>query len=172
MSASSSKIEIVVRGLGFALLWIVLTEGNAYAWWFGVLVVAAATAASAALQPPVRLRPLGLLRLLPFFLKQSLLGGVDVARRAFDPRMPLDPIFVACPLRLPPGPAQIALADTMSLLPGTVSVDLHGNDLRLHVLDRSLPAIATLRQLEDRLGDAFGVEVAPVTSEESDAHRD
>ncbi len=151
--------RVVVRIAAFGGLWFVLTEGDTYAWWLGALVVAVATAASIVLWPRFGLRPVGLARFLPFFLKQSLLGGVDVARRALDPRLPLDPGFVDCPLRLPPGVARVALADTMSLVPGTVSVELRDHALRLHVIDQSLPAAQTLRRLEALLADVFGFEI-------------
>ncbi|MBE0509552.1 MAG: Na+/H+ antiporter subunit E [Chromatiales bacterium] len=43
---------------------------------------------------------LGWLRFIPFFLLQSLLGGIDVARRAFHPRTPLSPTLIRYPLSL------------------------------------------------------------------------
>ncbi len=151
--------SIVVRLMLFGGLWWALTEGDPYNWWFGLIMVVVATLASSAMQPAVRWRPLGLLRFIPFFIRQSVLGGVDVARRAFSPEMPNDPGFVEFQVRLPVGPSRVLLANTMSLLPGTVSVELRDTSLRLHALDRSMPIERTLRTGEAHIAAIFGVEL-------------
>jgi multicomponent Na+:H+ antiporter subunit E len=151
--------SIVTRLVLFGGLWWALTEGDRYNWWFGLVMVVLATMASTAMQPPGRWRPLALLRFVPFFLRQSVLGGVDVARRAFSREMPHDPGFVEFPIRLPDGPARVLLANTMSLLPGTVSVELRDGSLRLHALDRSMPIERTLRTGEEHIAAVFGVDL-------------
>jgi multicomponent Na+:H+ antiporter subunit E len=98
-----------------------------------------------------------MLRFVPYFLRASLLAGLDVMRRALDPRMPIDPALVRFPLRLPPGPARATLAAVVSLLPGTLSVELEHEQLLVHVLDRRLAAGQALGQLEDRVADVFGL---------------
>jgi hypothetical protein len=44
-----------------------------------------------------------MIRLAPGFLRSSLLGGIDVARRALHPRMPLDAGWIAYRTKLPRG---------------------------------------------------------------------
>jgi multicomponent Na+:H+ antiporter subunit E len=100
-------------------------------------------------------------RFLPFFLWQSLRGGIDVARRALHPRLPLAPLLLDYPLRLPDGPACTFLANTVSLLPGTLSADLENGCLTVHVLDGSQPDVsAELQSLEALIADLFGVELS------------
>ena len=53
-----------------------------------------------------------------------LKGGVYVAWRAFDPRMPITPELIEYPLRLPPGLPRVILVNMVSLLPGTLSAEL------------------------------------------------
>ena len=82
----------LMRALLYFALWIVIDQSAKPAnLAFGVLATAAATWASLRLMPPslgsVRIGALVLL--LPRFLWQSLVAGWDVARRAFDPRLPL-----------------------------------------------------------------------------------
>jgi len=127
----------IARWLVFFCLWMVL-EGVGTV----DLVVGAATAAAAAwvsllLLPPAarRLRPLALARLVARFLRQSVLAGADVARRALDPALPLRPGFVRCPLRLAPGPARSAFCAYSSLLPGTLVAGSEARALSLHCLD-------------------------------------
>lgn len=143
-----------------ALLWVVLTGGTPDAWAVGSLAVTAAVLVSLALRPP---RPAGLhlsgaLRFAPYFFRQTLRGGLDVARRAFSPGMPLNPVLVEHALRLPPGTARIFLLNTVSLLPGTLSADLRGDLLLVHGLDGALPLVEDLHRLEGLVAALFGVE--------------
>ena len=67
------------------------------------------------------MRLTGLLSLIPHFLWKSVVAGVDVARRALDPRrLPLRPGFVACRVGFVLGPARNAFAAMTSRLPGRV----------------------------------------------------
>lgn len=141
------------RGAMFAALWWVLAEGRADAWGIGAVSVLLATAASLALAPPGagRLSATGLLGFAAFFLAQSALGGIQVAARAFRPRMDLAPTLVEVPVTLPDGVARILLVNTLNLLPGTLSVGLRGDRLHLHVLDERLPIAAEVRQAQARI---------------------
>ena len=155
----STTGSALVHAAFFAALWWALTGGGASSWLVGVPVVAAATAASHHLWPRETgwWSPGATLRFAAFFLRESVRGGVDVARRAFAPSLPLDPAMVEVRCRLPQGPAEVFLVDVLSLLPGTLSVDLRGSVLTLHVLDRATPAEAELRVLEDLIAAMFGV---------------
>ena len=57
-----------------------------------------------------------------YFLRESLRGGWDVARRALSPALPMSPALVRFLLRLPPGSARWLFCNTISLLPGTAVV--------------------------------------------------
>lgn len=142
----------MLRGLGFLALWVVLGAGTAPAdLLVGALAAALATWASLRLLPPTdaRLRPLALLRLAGFTLRASVLAGLDIARRVFDPRLPLAPGIVAVPLRTPPGAARDGFRLLSSLQPGTLPVgeDAQGR-LLLHALDTALPVAAEAQAAE------------------------
>jgi multicomponent Na+:H+ antiporter subunit E len=151
-----------LRGLGFLAFWFVLGGSGA-----GLLagLVAAAVAAwlSLRLLPPAphQLRPAAAVLALLHFLRQSALGGIDVARRALDPRMPLEPGLVACRVRLPPGPARNAFRAEISLLPGTLVVAAEGDTLTIHCLDCHRPIIAALADEEGLLAHALGRPSGP-----------
>jgi multicomponent Na+:H+ antiporter subunit E len=149
------------RALLLGLGWWVLTE-DAAAWAFGLPVILLALAASfrlglSAASPTLR----GLPRFLGFFLWQSLRGGVDVARRALHPRMPLAPALVEFPLRLSEPAARVFLANIVNLLPGTLIAELAGRRLRVHVLDRRMAAAESLRAVEERVAALFGLPLVP-----------
>jgi multicomponent Na+:H+ antiporter subunit E len=145
----------------FTLLWWVLAGGRADSWGVGVVAVALATLASLRLLPAAgqRISPIGLLRFTLFFLYQSLRGGLQVAWFALRPNLALHPAFHDVALRLPEGGARVLLANTLNLLPGTLSVELEGDRLCLHVLDASLPAEKEVRAAETRLAHLFGLSL-------------
>jgi multicomponent Na+:H+ antiporter subunit E len=121
--------------------------------------VGGAVAASLLLVPPGSGVTMGgLLRFVPYFVVHSLRGGFDVARRALHPRLPIDPGYHDHPLRLPDGAARTFFAALVGLLPGTLGVEIREGRLRVHVLDRKMPTAGTLRELEERVADLFGVE--------------
>jgi multicomponent Na+:H+ antiporter subunit E len=90
----------------------------------------------------------GLLGFVPFFLWESLRGGVDVAARVMGRRLRIAPGFVTFSTRLPAGGARIFFVNCISLLPGTLAADLRGNTVRVHCLDRGSDIVPELRRLE------------------------
>lgn len=160
MKASLAAVRAFLwRGALFALLWWALTDGRPDSWGVGGVAVAFATAASLRLLPPVPtyVSRIGLLRFLIFFVRESLRGGVQVAWFALRPRLALKPGIHEVELRLPAGLSRVLLADTLSLLPGTLSVELDGDRLCLHVLDATAPIEAEVRTAETRLAQMLGL---------------
>ena len=143
---------VVSRALLFSIVWWALTDGTAGSWWIGAPAVACATVVSVTLVPPSGIVWREVMGFVLFFLWHSLKGGVDVARRAFDPRMPIAPELIEYPLRLPPGLSQVALINITSLLPGTLSAEIEGQVLKVHVLDSRGDFLAGLKALEQRVG--------------------
>jgi multicomponent Na+:H+ antiporter subunit E len=146
---------VVSRALLFSLLWWALTDGTAGSWWIGAPAVAGAVIISVTLVPPLGLVWREVMGFVPFFLWHSLKGGVDVAWRAFHPRLPITPELIVYPLRLPPGLPRVILVNTVSLLPGTLSAELGGHVLKVHVLDSLGDFLAELEALEQRVGCMF-----------------
>ena len=89
------------------------------------------------------------------FLCQSVVAGADVARRALDPRMPLQPGFLAYPVSFPPGIARNAFATLTSLLPGTVPAGDENGQLVYHCLDVDQPVASQLAAEEAALTRAI-----------------
>jgi multicomponent Na+:H+ antiporter subunit E len=144
-----------------ALLWLVLSGGNKESWVIGGPVVLLATACSHMISGRVRhpLRPAALVRFLPFFLWRSFWASIDVARRALYPRaLLLDPALVDFPLHLPVGAPRLFMANVVSLLPGTLSAELAGDRLRVHVLDTRTDFFEELQGLEARVARIFDLQ--------------
>jgi multicomponent Na+:H+ antiporter subunit E len=146
------------RALVFLVLWLVLAGAGPADLPAGIVAAALATRASVRLLPPGQwgLRPIALARLALRFLYQSIVAGIDVARRAIDPRLPLHPGFVTYPVRLPPGAARNVFVTLTSLLPGTVPAGVEGEHLVYHCLDVDQPIVAQLAAEEAALSQAIG----------------
>lgn len=168
----TTLIRLLERLAIFIVLWWVLSEGDSSSWLFGVPFAVLASWASLRLTPQRgwRIRPLGVLRFAAFFAYHSVAGGVDVALRALRPSMPLVPGFVTYPVRLGTDSARVLLADTVSLLPGTLSSGFEGDSLVLHVLDCDLPVFEDVRRVEERIASALGLELVERVAQAGDGH--
>lgn len=148
----------LARGAMFLALWLVLMPSAKPAdLGFGLVSTVAATWTSLHLLPReaghVRFR--ALLGFVPHFLWQSVLAGIDVARRALDPRMPMQPGFVVCPVGFPPGLARNEFASIMSLLPGSVPVGETETAIVYHCLDVTQPVAQHMAEEEQLLTKAL-----------------
>lgn len=153
MTPLPKRRTALTRATAFLVFWIILLPSAKPAdLIIGGIAVFAATWASLVLLPPEagRIRFGALFMLLPHFLWQSVLAGVDVARRAFDPRMPLRPGFVRCQLGLPRGLARNTFATITSLLPGSVPAGEEEGAIVYHALDTGV-AVAEQIAAEERL---------------------
>jgi multicomponent Na+:H+ antiporter subunit E len=97
-----------------------------------------------------------MLRFVPYFLIESVRGGVDVASRVMRPRLRIAPGISTYDLRLTSVNARVFFLDSVSLLPGTLSADLRGARLYVHALDINDDIDAALRRLEAQIADLFG----------------
>jgi multicomponent Na+:H+ antiporter subunit E len=156
--ARSSAGPAATRALLFFGLWIVLDQSAKPAdVAVGLLTSVGAAWVSLRLLPPAsgRVRFVALVALLPRFLWQSLVAGVDVARRVFHLRVPLSPGFVDYPVRLPRGSARNAFELISSLLPGSVPSDESETAIEYHCLDVGQPVVEQLAAEEKAYGRAF-----------------
>lgn len=148
----------LARGAWYFGLWLVLLPSvKPSDLTLGLAIAAAAAGVSLRLLPRSagRLNFGALLALLPHFAWESVLAGVDVARRAFSRRMPLAPGFVDCPMAFPPGLARNTFASITSLLPGTVPAGDGDETLVYHCLDVTQPVVEQLREEERLLARAL-----------------
>jgi multicomponent Na+:H+ antiporter subunit E len=150
----------LARAAGFFAFWLILSGPFEPAdILVGACTAALATWASLRLLPPGqwRFRPVALARFGLRFLGQSIAAGIDVAWRAFHPRLPLHPGFVTYGPQLPPGPMLDTFCAVASLVPGTLpsGTDESGG-LIIHCLDAEAPVVDQLAAEQASLMDALG----------------
>ena len=145
----------------FLAFWLMIAGYNPSDLPIGLIAAAAATWTSLRLLPRVKvqLRLLSLATFTLHFLRQSVSSGVEVAWRAFNPRLPLNPGFVVYPCRLRTAGSRSAFCALSSLLPGTLPA---GSDekgaLLIHCLDVGQPIAANLAAEEALFSRAIGHE--------------
>jgi multicomponent Na+:H+ antiporter subunit E len=140
------------------ILWLVLLPSAKPAdLAFGLLAATAATSVSLRLLPITagRVRFGALFAFVPHFLWQSVVAGLDVARRAMSPHLPLQPGFMLCPVGFPPGVARNEFASITSLLPGTVPAGEEETAIVYHCLDIKQPVAEQVAAEERRLVGAL-----------------
>jgi multicomponent Na+:H+ antiporter subunit E len=92
-----------------------------------------------------------------------LLGlGADIVRAAFhvarvvlDPRLPIAPVLIVCRTRLRREVSQVAFAHSVTLTPGTLTVDMEGGTFLVHCLSEGFAARLESGELERRIARVF-----------------
>jgi multicomponent Na+:H+ antiporter subunit E len=156
--SGTSLIDFAARLAVCGCAWQVLNWGDPASWLVGGPVVFTAALLSRSLSG-TGFRGFvwaALPGFLLFFLRSSMSGGLDVARRVLDPRLPVSPGFVIYHTTLPQGPGRVLFVNVISLLPGTVSAGLEYERLTVHALDDESNVETALRDLEERVGRLFG----------------
>ena len=147
---------IATAGL-LACLWWLLSGGTPSSWLIGIPAVLLAGWWLQRLRPAGNsgLSISGLLVFLPFFIWQSLRGGLDVARRTLVPRMRIQPGLAVYATRLQHHPARVFFVNCVSLLPGTLAADIDGDELIVHMLDNRADPAGELEHLERAVSRIF-----------------
>jgi multicomponent Na+:H+ antiporter subunit E len=146
----------VARTVFLYALWWILSHDTVQAPLAGAVFACLAAAASLACSDGrTRWRPARLPRLLAYFGRQSLVGGWDVARRAFAPSLPLAPDILRLEIRVATGAPTVVFAWLVSLTPGTASAAIEDRVLVVHALDTRMPVEAQLRELERHVAALF-----------------
>ena len=158
--------------LWLTLVWWVLWGSYSLFSLVGGVLVAVAVCLVFPLPPlhvHVRLRPVALAVLLGRFAADVVLASLQVARITLVPPKPLRNALVAVPLRTESDLVLTAVAEMVSLVPGTVVVEAHrpSHTLFLHAIDvRDLAGVERVRASvwaqEARVVRAFGADTTPV----------
>lgn len=79
--------------------------------------------------------PLALLAYLPIFLKNLVLSNIDVAGRVLNPRLPINPGIVRVRTSLKKPYQRLILANSITLTPGTITLEMEGEEMYIHWID-------------------------------------
>ena len=91
---------------------------------------------------------------LPWLLKEIVIANIQVARLVLDPRLPVDPIVVRFDTTLSGDLARTTFANSITLTPGTVTLDVEGPEMVVHAVTRAMGDLAG-GQMERRIAEVF-----------------
>jgi multicomponent Na+:H+ antiporter subunit E len=129
----------VLASLTLWAVWMLLTAP----WNRQEAVAGAIVAGLIAVLPLFPASPLGDLRLHPkalaymlayafVFIRALVMSNLDVAFRVLHPRLPIDPGIVRVTTRLKTPLGRLLLANSITLTPGTITVEMRGEDVFVH----------------------------------------
>jgi multicomponent Na+:H+ antiporter subunit E len=96
-----------------------------------------------------------LLYYLPVFLWQMVKANIDVAYRILHPRLPIDPGLIKIQTKLKSDLSKALLANSLSLTPGSTTVDIIGDQLYVHCIDMGRPVKKEAEMLEKIIARMF-----------------
>jgi multicomponent Na+:H+ antiporter subunit E len=71
---------------------------------------------------------------LPWLVKEIVRAAIGVAEKVLDPRMPIDPVVIVHHSPLKSAVSRVAFANSITLTPGTLTIDFDGSDYVVHCL--------------------------------------
>jgi len=97
-----------------------------------------------------------LIAYIPWLLYQIVLSTIHVALLALHPKMltRIDPTIVTFKTKLKSNVARVALANSITLTPGTITIRIEGNIFYVHAISRKAAA-GLPGEMEDRLARVF-----------------
>ena len=83
------------------------------------------------------LRPLRLLAYLPWLVKEIVVANLQVIRIVLSRRIVVEPVLLPLRATQRSALARVIYGNSITLTPGTLTLDVDGEDLLVHALDRS-----------------------------------
>ncbi len=158
---SATLLSLLAHFTSYLFVWLILTRGELKSLLLGIPAICLAIWCGRQLISREKhyLNPLGMLSFTPYFLYQSLKGGIDVMRRALSPELPLFPGMLLFKTFLPAGAPRVFFANVITLLPGTLSVDVEDDVIIVHTIDTKAPVWSGLLQLEAHVASLYQHEL-------------
>lgn len=93
----------------------------------------------------------------PFFLLRNIVtANLQVAYLIVHPRLPIDPVILEFPTRLKSGFAKLVLGNSITLTPGTITIDIQGQNFQVHALARGLAESLVIAREQNHVAEIFG----------------
>jgi multicomponent Na+:H+ antiporter subunit E len=92
---------------------------------------------------------------LPWLFYQIILSNLHVARMVLHPQMPIDPAIVEFKTKLKSSLSQTTLANSITLTPGTITVDIRDGKYYVHALTKKVAADLLSGEMENRVASIY-----------------
>jgi multicomponent Na+:H+ antiporter subunit E len=101
---------------------------------------------------------------LPWLVTQIVTANLQVAYQILHPKMPIAPRLLVFNTTLHSEPSQILLAHSITLTPGTITMDLERSKFVVHALFAVQNQILAKGGMQERVARVFGERPEPATS--------
>jgi len=131
-------------------IWLVFTQGSDAFLLIGIPVIWGAMWVKRYLTPinTHSISASHLLQFIPYFLYESFKGGIDVALYTLGLRSNTNSSFYYFYCKLDSPQERIFFSNCVSMMPGTLTVDLQGDWIEVHSLNLNNQTISELVRLE------------------------
>jgi multicomponent Na+:H+ antiporter subunit E len=92
---------------------------------------------------------------LIYLAREIVIAALYVAERVFDPRLSIAPVLHTHRVRFDSDVARVAFANSITLTPGTLTVDIEGDTYTIHCLHESFSDSISSGELERRVARTF-----------------
>ena len=100
----------------------------------------------------------------PWLTVEIVKSSIDVARRVLSPTMPVSPTVFEVRASQRTVVGRVVLANSITLTPGTVTLDVDGDRLKVHALSRESVDYLLEGEMDRRVTRAEGAVAPPVDS--------
>jgi multicomponent Na+:H+ antiporter subunit E len=92
---------------------------------------------------------------IPWLIRQIVSSNIHVASLALNPKMPIEPQIIRFNTKLESDISWVVLANSITLTPGTITMDIKEGEFYVHALDRRVAEDLKAGEMEDRVAHVF-----------------
>ena len=154
---SSYQYTLAIKTCAFFLIWLLLSE-SFDGLHMGMGVVAAFTIAWLNTERASTRSSMRVWRMLwyfPWLMGRILRSGFHLSVLILHPALPIDPKMIRHRTKLQDDGSVVLLGNSITLTPGTITVELDSQDLVVHAMDDKSGDDVTSRRIEQRIDGLF-----------------
>jgi len=95
------------------------------------------------------------LRYIPWLLHEIVTANFYVAYLVLSPKMPIDPQIIRFKTKLESDISWVTLANSITLTPGTITIDIADREFMVHALDKKVAGDLDTGEMEDQVAHIF-----------------
>ena len=109
----------------------------------------------------IRVSWLGMLAYIPWLFSRILASSMHMARLILDPKLPIDPHLFDHNISLPNQAAVVLFGNSITLTPGTITVEVSSDQLTVHSIDPPSSNDILSGTLEKKVKSVFPSQLKP-----------
>lgn len=102
---------------------------------------------------------------VPWLIYEIILSGIEVAKVILRPSMPIEPKIIRFNVDLPSSHAKLILGNSITLTPGTLTVDINEDEFIVHALNPGAEDLIVSDKMPQKVLQLFTEDIHPVVSD-------